>query len=224
MLLRCFTINTMQNKINIYKIINLINGKSYIGQTVSDIEKRYKQHTQKCSGCRRLKEAFEEFGKDNFRISLIDQAETEQEAFEKEALWIKKENTLYPNGYNLLLGGFSNGHTEDTKQKMSQTRKGKHPRWATEASTSLEARTKRSESHKQLGSSVWTEERRFNAQIGAMKRAKPISDQNGIIYNSLADAARKTGCHRSAIQKVLKGEYKQASNKEKQSFVFKHIE
>jgi len=57
-----------------------------------------------------------------------------------------------------------------------------------------------------------------------MKRAKVISDQNGILYNSIIDAARETGCHRSAIQKVLKGEYKQASNKEKQSFIFKHVE
>ena len=51
---------------------------------------------------------------------------------------------------------------------------------------------------------------------------KRIIDENGITYESVSDAARKTGCHRASIQKVLKGEQKSSSNKDKIKYRFSY--
>lgn len=178
---------------------------------------------QSSSCCTFLKRAIKKYGKENFKIEIIKKCLHQEELDLEEEKLIKEYNSLAPNGYNLMTGGAAPKHSILTKEKMSKTRKGKHPKWATEASTSLEARQKRSESHKRLGSLVWTEKRKNKARLGASKRFKKIEDQNGNIYESITDAARITGCYRSAIQKVLKGEYKQVRNKLKESFVFKQI-
>ena len=208
----------------IYKIRNKINNKLYVGQTVKNIFERFNEHCYKVSNCRFLKKAINKYGKENFEIGLVEVCSSLIELDSKEEFWIKELNTLAPNGYNLTTGGAAPKHSDITKKKMSQTRKGKIPYWTAGKGHTEEANRRRSESLRRLGSSIWTEEARNNARLGASRRFKKIQDQNENTYESITDAARKTGCHRSAIQKVLKGEYKQASNKEKQSFVFKHIE
>ena len=47
----------MIKQYDIYSIINLKNGKIYIGQTTQGYRKRFKQHQQKTSGCPLLKKA-----------------------------------------------------------------------------------------------------------------------------------------------------------------------
>lgn len=209
--------------ISIYKITNTFNNKRYIGQTKQDIKRRLSQHLSMSNGCRRLHEAVLEFGKEYFKIELIDQAETIQEAYRKEVNWIDRENTIYPNGYNLLRGGFINGHSEDTKLQMSKTRKGKHPDWATQASTSEEARKKRSQSHLKLGSSVWTEERRNNAKKGAQERAIAVMDNFGIEYPSISEAARLTGCQNESVRLIVLGKQKKTKNKDGIIYFFREI-
>lgn len=49
-------------------------------------------------------------------------------------------------------------------------------------------------------------------------RKKIIIDQNGIIYDSIRDCERKTGCFRPSINKVLSGEYSQTAG-----YVFRRI-
>ena len=122
-----------------------------------------------------------------------------------------------------MSGGSAPRHSILTKQKMSNTRKGKHPSWATEASRSEESRKKRSESLLKIGSDKWTVESRNNARTGASKRMKQIVDQNGVTYESIASAARITGCSRSAIQQNLRGELKRTGNKDRVFFIFKHV-
>lgn len=207
--------------IKIYCITNTKNNKKYIGQTRQDLRRRFSQHMTTTSCCAKLKEAVEEFGKESFQIELLIDGLSKSEAKEKEAEYIISYNTRYPEGYNLLSAGFSSTHSEITKKKMSKTRKGKHPHWATEASRSEESCRKRSESHKTNGSSVWTKERRENARLAASSRAKIIIDNYGNIYNGLSEASRETGCHRVSIQRILKGETKRAFNKDKKEYTFR---
>ena len=56
----------MIKQYDIYSIINLKNGKIYIGQTTQGYRKRFKQHQQKTSGCPLLKKAMFKYGKDAF--------------------------------------------------------------------------------------------------------------------------------------------------------------
>lgn len=208
----------------IYKITNEINKKIYIGQTKLTIEERFILHKNKKSNCRYLKSAFNKYGIENFKIEKIEECKDFNELNLREEFWIKELNTLAPNGYNLTTGGAAPKHSSMTKEKMSQTRKGKHPKWATEASTSLEARNKRSETFKKMNGSQWTEERKENARKGAQYRAKSVIDNFGIKYSSIAEAARLTSCHNESIRLVVLGKQKKTKNKDGIIYFFKEVE
>lgn len=91
----------------IYVITNQINGKQYVGQTQSTIEKRWKEHRQsmyrKVSEKRPLYEAMKKYDVKNFKIELLEEVE-DYLVSEKEIYYINKLQT-YSNGYNASTGG-----------------------------------------------------------------------------------------------------------------------
>ncbi len=91
----------------IYKITNKLCNRSYIGQTRQlNINDRWKKHKQTNSeyGCPLLKKAIKDFGIANFIFEIIIICfDNDLNYYEKE--YIKKYNTVYPNGYNVLIGG-----------------------------------------------------------------------------------------------------------------------
>ena len=85
----------------IYKITNLINGHSYIGESIN-IERRWKEHKSipyKAS----IYDAFQKYGIENFSFEIIEECSIE-EFFEREKYWISFYDT-YKNGYNMTKGG-----------------------------------------------------------------------------------------------------------------------
>ena len=89
----------------IYKIINDINDKIYIGKTEYSIEKRFKEHCQdsKREHCekRPLYNAMNKYGIKHFHIELIEET---SEPEEREIYWIQYYNS-FKYGYNATLGG-----------------------------------------------------------------------------------------------------------------------
>ena len=81
---------------------NRFDGKSYIGQSV-DIDRRYKEHKTKNDDSY-FHRMLRHYGFWNFHFSVIEECRA-FELNEKEMFYISKYNTLYPNGYNLSLGG-----------------------------------------------------------------------------------------------------------------------
>ena len=89
----------------IYKIENLLNGKSYIGQSI-EIEHRFAKH--KCAKDDfYIHRAIRKYGVENFSFKILEECNLE-ELNEKEKYWIKYYNSLTTNGYNMIPGG-SNG-------------------------------------------------------------------------------------------------------------------
>lgn len=91
----------------IYKIINDINDKIYVGKTDSTIERRFKQH---CADCTRRNEenrplyrAMNKYGIEHFSIHLIEEC-ADEEASVREQYWISFYKG-YTEGYNATLGG-----------------------------------------------------------------------------------------------------------------------
>ena len=89
----------------IYKIINNVNQKMYIGKTERSIEQRFKEH---CSSCcredckeRPLYRAMNKYGIENFQIKLIEETNFPEE---REKYWIEYYGT-FKNGYNATIGG-----------------------------------------------------------------------------------------------------------------------
>lgn len=89
----------------IYKITNIINNQSYIGLTKRSLKKRFNQHCSSKSGCRLVATAIEKYGRESFKIELVEETICPLIADYKEASLIKDHNTIYPNGYNLFSGG-----------------------------------------------------------------------------------------------------------------------
>ena len=80
--------------------------KSYIGQTIQSLEARRSQHVHS-KGCRLLHHAIVKYGINNFKCEVLTEC-PDDELNENEAFFIRKYNTLTPNGYNLTTGGDSN--------------------------------------------------------------------------------------------------------------------
>ena len=129
----------------IYLIINLINNKKYVGQTIDSVEQRWKEHCQENSLKLNfpIKKAILKYGKENFIINQIDSAETLDEANEKEVYWGLFHNVLVPNGYSLKLGGRKHVHiSKEIKQKISIANTGRKASEETKAKLKI-ARNKR---------------------------------------------------------------------------------
>ena len=89
----------------IYQIINIVNGKSYIGKTEYSVSHRWKQHIRACkykqNQSRALYRAMNKYGIENFKCLELLETDTPNE---DEILYIQKYDT-YHNGYNETLGG-----------------------------------------------------------------------------------------------------------------------
>ena len=142
----------------IYKITNLVNGKSYIGQTRQDPEKtRIRDHlTGNGKGSLLIRQAVEKYGRDAFTYEILHDSIISEflDDFEIEA--IKEFNTLAPDGYNLTTGGGSGSRSEQTLLKMSEAAKG-NTHWLGRKHTD-ESRRKMSESCK--GRTPWNKDKK----------------------------------------------------------------
>lgn len=89
----------------IYKIINDINQKSYVGKTEFSIEKRFKEHCKDAfrerNEKRPLYSAMRKYGIEHFHIELIEETDQPEE---REIYWIEQLDT-YKKRYNATKGG-----------------------------------------------------------------------------------------------------------------------
>lgn len=90
----------------IYKITNKKNNLSYIGQSINP-QKRFKEHLYGRKGGINtyFDKALKKYGEESFTFEIIDKADESKKIDELEKYYIKKYNTLKPNGYNILKGG-----------------------------------------------------------------------------------------------------------------------
>jgi group I intron endonuclease len=200
----------------IYKITNLINGKLYIGQTTTTIEKRFKQHIYKYSTNSKYKtiinQAIKKYGKENFQIEIIDVGADINELNLKEKKWIVELNTIMPHGYNMTTGGDRYVMSEETKEKLRKSSTGKK--------VSDETRKKQSKSH--MGHVVKEETkekiRRFykgkkqskdlvEKRIAAMGKIYTMIDPNGNVvrFKNLSKFCLINGLSKSKMCLVNQG-------------------
>lgn len=106
----------------IYKITNKINQKCYIGQTARTLYKRYNGVKINRVDSQILKRAYKKYGKENFSIEILESNVPLDLLNEREKFYIKKFNSLSPNGYNLTEGGDSGGKfSKESIQKLKKS-------------------------------------------------------------------------------------------------------
>lgn len=124
----------MSTPVAIYKIVNALNGRMYIGQSVNPAY-RAKRHFWKNNGCVKLRHAIEKYGRSSFRFSVLCWCVDKADANEVEELLIALGDTR-ASGYNITPGGFGTGagkdnpffgksHTAELKAKLAAKKFGK---------------------------------------------------------------------------------------------------
>ena len=93
------------------------NGKKYVGQTRTSLEKRRKDdYGTGYVGSPCFWNAIQYFkGLSNFTCEILEEV-SDDEIDEREKYWINKENSLVPNGYNIDKGGQGQHNTKPVDQ------------------------------------------------------------------------------------------------------------
>jgi hypothetical protein len=193
----------------IYKITNTLNNKSYIGSTVKDINFRFNEHCRKTHvRNNNISKAIQLFGRENFTLELLDVVSSDSR-FLMEHNYIIKENTLYPNGYNLTdlkKYGFKNGN----KQKLMPSKKCLEAAWAANTGAKRTLETKQLQRFKKLGKPTpWV-----------CKKVEATCKQTKLkyVFTSISSASVFFNIKRRSISNVLHGWNKSAGG-----FIFKAV-
>lgn len=194
----------------IYKIVNVNNGKVYVGQTI-----QFRKRLSKHYGClchnkhasTYLQKSFNKHGVDAYYIEILE-ITTKELICEREAYWIEKLNSSNKDkGYNILINTPSPWYGKRTPEHCANISKGltgKHP--------SEETRKKQSEAR--LG--------RFKGKYSPVAITILQYNKDMILireFDSVTEASKSTEIKRSAISECLRG-----VNKTSGGFIWKRKE
>lgn len=180
----------------IYRITNLVNNKTYIGQHLCPENTEPENDTKYMGSGKHIRRAEKKYGMENFKKEiLVKYIPTKERTDDLEIKYIKYERMWHgeENCYNIASGGsvgFINGHhTEDTKKKMFETHKN---------AITLEMRERMSERNKGKGNPMYGKNAYANKTPEEMKiiRAKISAANKGKIVSAET---------REKLSKALKG-------------------
>jgi group I intron endonuclease len=98
----------------IYKTINLINGKIYIGQDT-------KNNPNYLGSGKIIKEAIKKYGKKNFTKEIIEICDSQEELNYREIYWIDKLGSRNNEiGYNILSGGLGSTGFKQSEESIEK--------------------------------------------------------------------------------------------------------
>lgn len=173
----------------IYQIRNTENGRRYIGQT-EEIKHRINCHKYDLRHGRHCSELLQADYRDNpeaITYEVVCEC-AEEELDELEKYFIKKYDTVI-SGYNKSVGRTENGgniQSEETRRKASEAKMGNQYMKGKRLSDEWKRHLSEAQPHK--------------------KRIRCID--TGEVFESFADAARKTGLNRTKIVSVCTGKRK----------------
>lgn len=115
----------------IYAIINLLDGKRYIG-SASNIRRRWAEHRSHLNrgihSSPKLQNAWRKYGEENFEFRIIENIENKDDLLVREQFWLDNAQPAY--NFQKIAGrgnaGMKRGPlSEEHKAKLSAARKGK---------------------------------------------------------------------------------------------------
>lgn len=191
----------LKGKMGIYQIVNLIDGKKYVGSSKNLYNRKSKHiYTLRTNSHRNcyLQRAFNKYGEVNFSFEIIEFVSTEEELLPREQYYIELYQVCdRDKGYNLIVDATRHIPSEETKLKISLAHQGK----------TISEETKIKMSLAQKGS------KNYNyGKTGALNPAskKVICIETGVIYDGLSEADRILNIDFANIFKCCKGKQKTA--------------
>lgn len=209
----------MDNKYTVYKHTSPSN-KVYIGVTSYNPESRWRKGNGYKTNSYFWR-AIKKYGWDNISHEILYENLSKQQAENIEILLIKQYNSAnHKFGYNIELGGSLSGKmSEETKQKISKSKKGKK---ASEESKKKMSISRKGEGNAFYGKSHTDESKNKIGLSNSQKswKGKFGKDHNkskqclcietGIIYFSTREAERITGIDHSSINRCCNEKQNQA--------------
>ncbi len=162
----------------IYVASNRLNGKVYVGQTITSrwrddkipIEERWNKEIQDAYGKKRrgeglryIENAIIKYGRDNFNLEERDIANDQEELDAKERHWIKELDAMNrEKGYNMTEGGLGGRPSQEVIEKLRKIglEKAKDPEWHEKVSKGVSAKYQNDPEYKEKQ----TQERRERAK------------------------------------------------------------
>lgn len=203
----------------IYKALNKLTGKTYVGATLKTLESRIKDHLRKASKKvgGEFQGAIRTYGEDAFEWTTIDTADSNNELAEKEKDYIIKYNSK-EDGYNADRGG---GIKKNIYQYDIDTGVILSTFYSLTEASEFVGVDKKTISKACLGEIkncagyFWSYTLSENYKPEEDKRKKKVFQfyfhgEFVRSYKSVSEASRFTGINRSSIAKCCRGEYKYA--------------
>ena len=199
----------MLNKKGVYQIKNLVNGKVYIGSTITSFIYRWRQHNSKLKMGKHenvhLQSSYIKYGDSNFEYTVLYVGTSLEDIRTKEQELINSLNSCNPNkGYNLDSIVDRHIRSEETKRKISASRKGKY----TGASNGFYGKTHSREVRNKLRQ-IHLGRKASDITKAKMAEKRKIKVRvNGIIYPSIKEAAQELGMSGVTLGRWVKDERK----------------
>lgn len=207
----------MEEKYTVYMHYNKFNKKRYIGITKRNVEERW-LNGQGYRGNQHFYKAIKKYGWDAFLHLILYSGLSKEEACKKEKYLIKLYDTMNPlHGYNNCAGGEGVSgyhHLEETKEmirnallgsknhnfgkKMSEEQKEKISKTKTGSKLSEEHKKKIGDSLR--GQKYHDDE--FKRKL-AERNAVAVMRSDGVIFNSVTEAAQSVGLKQPAISNAI---------------------
>lgn len=211
----------------IYKITNIISKKCYIGETKkTNPEIRWNEHKRKIEkgiGCPALQDAVKKYGIENFKFEVLIIC-FDEDRYKFEIEYIKKYNSIVPNGYNLTKGGEGGGfygkkHNINTITKIVNTTKQKYidnPDLIKIISEKNKIIMKDAKRREHLSNVIKNNNRCLKMRENKLSfkeckvKVAQFTFEGEFIktYDSLKQAEIETGCSRKSISKMINGKTK----------------
>ena len=118
----------------IYVITNSIDGKVYIGSTIRNFRKRWREHRNLLKdgnhGNVHLQRAWNKYGEENFQFEILEKLEDKKDlslVSKREEYWISSFGSFKPeSGYNIeIIIGERKVVSEETRNKISDANSGR---------------------------------------------------------------------------------------------------
>ena len=160
----------------IYKATNKINGKSYIGQTIYDLKFRIRSHISEANRDNLpFHNALLKY-KNYFEWRILEVCNSKNEMDEMEFHYIKQYNSIFPNGYNLTLGGEGNYGwipNSENRENISLAVK----KWWDKQSDDVKINHGKKSKERMLGSTPWNKGLNKQTDIRILNLSKKLKDR-----------------------------------------------
>ena len=228
----------LKDKMGIYQIVNLIDGKKYIGSSKNLYNRKSKHiYTLRTNSHRNcyLQRAFNKYGEANFSFEVIEFINTEEELLPREQYYIELYQVCdRDKGYNLIVDATRNIPSKETKLKISLAHQGKTISEETKLKMSLAQKGSKNHNYGKTGylhpmhGKTHSKESRYrmsqnHADVSGSKNPmygkhgelhpaskKVICIETGVVYGSMVDIEKITGIKRNNISSCCTGKNKTA--------------